>query len=124
MRRRTRGIRVLVAAVGSTLALGLGTASASASASAAGQGTAAVPCPSGFVCLVSTDGMIRATVMEGATGSLLPAMRAAEITNNTSIWYCVTGTTTRGIAPGDTLFGIDGILVRRLAPSYTGTCPA
>lgn len=68
MRSRARGSGFLVAAVGTALALGLGTASASA----AGQGAAAVPCSSGLVCLVSTDGLTRVSVAEGATASFLP----------------------------------------------------
>ncbi|MBW8736260.1 MAG: hypothetical protein JF621_03645 [Streptomyces turgidiscabies] len=68
MRTTTRGIRFLAAAATTTLALGLG----AGSAAAAGQSTTVVPCSSGFVCLVSTDGMRTVNVRQGAAASFSP----------------------------------------------------
>ena len=124
MRSRTRGIRFLVAAATTTLTLGLGLGLGTGSAAAAGQSTTAVPCSSGFVCLGSIDGMRTVNVRQGATASFSPPMEAAAITSRTSIWYCVDGTHNSAVPPGDTLFGIDGIIVSRLFPSPSGSCPA
>ncbi|MGW0819814.1 hypothetical protein [Streptomyces sp. NPDC002845] len=89
------------------------------SASAAEK--AVVPCEKGYVCLVPLYGTgWPVLVPEGKSADFDPALRISEITNNTSITYCVGGDLHYPLGSGQTRTGVQQ--VTGLDPSYGGAC--
>ncbi|MDX2824024.1 hypothetical protein Sipo8835_43115 [Streptomyces ipomoeae] len=99
MRNRVSGLRRTVA-VGAVLAGALGTGLSGTAAAA--QDTAAVACPIGYVCLQPLLGSQPVLVRQGESARFSPALRVTEVTNSTSVRYCVTGDFSYGLPPGGT----------------------
>ncbi|WP_216589991.1 hypothetical protein [Streptomyces brasiliscabiei] len=97
---------------------------AAAAAGTAGAAASAVPCASGWVCLSenpSGTGRIY-SLAQGAVARFVPAARVGEATNSTTVDYCVIGSVSYVLRPGET----------RTQPSWVnlvtprtsgGTCP-
>ncbi|GAA3007968.1 hypothetical protein [Streptomyces fulvorobeus] len=116
MRSRTQRF----AAVCAVLAVTLGTA-AVGSAAAAEAGAAAVACPRGYVCLLPQFGSGQPVlVKEGDTAKFSPALTVAEVTNATSVTYCVIGSLSYPLGPGRTQTGVGQ--VNAVGPSQSGYC--
>ncbi|MGW1717249.1 hypothetical protein [Streptomyces sp. NPDC002156] len=115
MRNKFR--RTLAIAVGATLTMAVGRVSASAA-----EREAAVACPTGYVCLLPLLGSGQPLLVPaGQRVSFDPALLITEITNSTSLGYCVTGQLSHGLAPGQTNTWDNS--VRAVAPSI-GACLA
>ncbi|GAQ60893.1 hypothetical protein [Streptomyces scabiei] len=112
------------AVIGAVLAVALGTGVGGSAA--ATEDAAAVPCPTGFVCL-STDlggaGVVY-RVAEGVSAHFASSPRIREATNNTRVDYCVVGSfTSYLLRPGETR--TQDSAVRSVIPRPTdGTCRA
>ncbi|MEU6801596.1 hypothetical protein [Streptomyces neyagawaensis] len=124
MRNRSSRIR-RTAAVGGVLAVVLGTGMTGvATATAATGSTAVVPCPRGFVCLSETpNGAGRIyRLAQGSSVFFASPVAVGEVTNSTTVDYCVTGTPSYVLRPGQTRTGPNQ--VRSLSPRPTGgACP-
>ncbi|WP_079049796.1 hypothetical protein [Streptomyces torulosus] len=126
MRNRSSRIR-RTAAVGGVLAVVLGTGMtgvATATATAAEGSTAVVPCPRGFVCMSEAPNGAGRTYRLAQASSVFFASPVAvsEVTNSTTVDYCVTGTPSYVLRPGQTQTGPNQ--VRSLSPRPTGgACP-
>ncbi|MEE1758947.1 MULTISPECIES: peptidase inhibitor family I36 protein [unclassified Streptomyces] len=121
MRDRLNRLR-RVAAVGAVLAGALGTGTGG-TAVADQQAAVVVPCPQGFVCLSENpNGAGRMYRLAQGTAAHLGSVLVAEATNNTSIDYCVIGTFSYLLRPGETQ--TQDSFVRSVMPRPTsGTCP-
>ncbi|MFF7261309.1 hypothetical protein ACFZCL_13625 [Streptomyces sp. NPDC008159] len=127
MRKTSSRIR-RTAAVGGVLAVVLGTgmtgvATATTATTAAGS-AAVVPCPRGFVCMSEApNGAGRIyRLAQGSSVSFASPVAVGEVTNSTTVDYCVTGTPSYVLRPGQTHTGPNQ--VRSLSPRPTGgACP-
>lgn len=97
--RSFQGMRRL-AVVGVALAGVLGTGAAG-TATAAGEETA-VFCPIGYMCLQPLFGSQPVLVRQGDRATFSPALRVTEVTNSTSVTYCVTGGLNYALPAGGT----------------------
>lgn len=121
MRSRLNRLRRVVA-VGAVLTAALGTGMGG-TAVAAQKEVAAVPCPQGFVCLAENpNGTGRVYRIAQGAAAQLGSVRVGEATNSTSIDYCVIGTFSYLLRPGETQ--TRDSVVRTVTPRPTsGTCP-
>ncbi|MEV0217882.1 hypothetical protein [Streptomyces sp. NPDC050704] len=116
MRSRSRRFAAVVA----VLAVALGTG-AVGSAAAAEAGAEAVACPKGYVCLLPQFGSGQPVlVKEGDTAKFSPALTVTEVTNATSVAYCVGGNLNYPLGPGRTQTGVSQ--VNTVEPSKSGFC--
>ncbi|ULR52947.1 peptidase inhibitor family I36 protein [Streptomyces deccanensis] len=122
MRDRLNRLRRVVA-VGAVLAGTLGMGMGGTSVAAQQAAVVVVPCPQGFVCLSENpNGAGRIfRIAQGVTAHL-GSVPVAEATNRTSIDYCVIGTFSYLLRPGETR--TQDSFVRSVMPRPTGgTCP-
>jgi hypothetical protein len=95
-----------------------------ATATADAGSTAVVPCPRGFVCMSEApDGAGRTyRLAQGSSVFFASPVAVGEVTNSTTVDYCVTGTPSYVLSPGQTRTGPNQ--VRSLSPRPTGgACP-
>ncbi|MGW1668843.1 hypothetical protein [Streptomyces sp. NPDC002324] len=122
MRTRSSGSR-RAAAVGAVLAVAFGTGmsgATAADASAAGE-EAVVSCLRGYVCLQPLLGAQPVMVREGDRATYSPALRVTAVVNATDTPYCVGGTLSYPLGPGQTQSYDHG--VNQLSPASGSFCP-
>ncbi|MFD9039279.1 MULTISPECIES: hypothetical protein [Streptomyces] len=120
MRTRASGSR-RAAAVGAVLAVAFGTGMSGATAASAAGDEAVVPCLRGYVCLQPLLGAQPVMVREGDRATYSPALRVTAVVNATNTPYCVGGTLSYPLGPGQTQSYDHG--VNQLSPASGSFCP-
>jgi hypothetical protein len=119
MRNRSSRSRRFAAA-GAVLAVAFGTGMSGAASAAAGD-EAVVSCLRGYVCLQPVLGAQPVLVKEGDRATYSPALRVTAVTNATNTPYCVGGTLSYPLGPGQTQTYDHG--VSHVSPAGGGFCP-
>ncbi|MGW0709306.1 hypothetical protein ACWD4G_25685 [Streptomyces sp. NPDC002643] len=99
MRKRVSGLRRVVA-VGAVLAGAVGTGLSGTAVAA--EDSAAVACWSGYLCIQQQLGSQVLMVRQGEQMTFSPAVPATEVTNMTSVTYCVLGGLNYALPSGGT----------------------
>ncbi|MFE7762667.1 hypothetical protein [Streptomyces sp. NPDC057438] len=109
------------AAVGAVLAVALGTGTSGAAAASGAGEEAVVSCLRGYVCLQPLLGSQPVMVREGDRAAYSPALRVTAVVNATNTPYCVGGSLSYPLGPGQTQ-DYDHA-VSRVSPAGGGFCP-
>ncbi|WP_371577539.1 hypothetical protein [Streptomyces sp. NBC_01314] len=120
MRNRSSRLR-RIAAVGAVLAVALGTGWSGAASAGAAEDEAVVSCLHGYVCLQPLFGAQPVLVKEGDRATYSPALRVSAVVNATNTAYCIGGSLSYPLGPGQTQTWDHG--VNYVSPATGGFCP-
>ncbi|WP_199545845.1 hypothetical protein [Streptomyces sp. N35] len=117
MMRHKTGLRI-AAALSTAAALGALTGTP---AGAATDSAKAVPCQQGYVCYVEYGEFVSERIAQGESRTFDPAITITDITNWTTMGYCISGNPNTGLAPGRSLTVTQTITAIRAVPAG-GAC--
>ncbi|WP_327353344.1 hypothetical protein [Streptomyces sp. NBC_01304] len=115
-------LRRAVAAGAVLAAVGALSAATVSTASAAGDDSRALVCQRGYVCLTEYGNPVVIMLPEGEARTFTPAKTILEVSNSTTVSYCIDANPNTGVAPGKILTARQ--TVDRIYPVPAGAaCP-